>query len=177
MKTLIAIFFITGLTVSSWQFKSDASSSSIKVLGTSNVHDWESAVTEFTAQGTVADNVINGLKVSVPVKALSSGKSIMDEKSFEALKGSQYPTITFAADQLKISGTKITGSGKLTMAGVTKAITIEAESKSAVAAGVTVKGQVAVDMTQFGIEPPTAMFGSLKTSEKVTIEFQIILNK
>ena len=40
-----------------------------------------------------------------------------------------------------------------------------------------VLGQVQIDMTDFGITPPTAMMGMLKTDPKVKIKFETLLAK
>ena len=40
-----------------------------------------------------------------------------------------------------------------------------------------VLGQVQIDMTDFGITPPTAMMGVLKTDPKVNIRFETTLAK
>ena len=41
---------------------------------------------------------------------------------------------------------------------------------------VQVTGSVSMKMSEFGIEPPTAMFGTLTTGDEVTIEFNFLLN-
>jgi hypothetical protein len=38
-----------------------------------------------------------------------------------------------------------------------------------------VKGQLPILMTDYGIKPPTAMLGMLKTDPKVTVSFETIL--
>jgi hypothetical protein len=42
-------------------------------------------------------------------------------------------------------------------------------------AGLTVKGEVPLLMTDFGIAPPKAMLGMLKTDPKVTVTFETVL--
>jgi hypothetical protein len=38
-----------------------------------------------------------------------------------------------------------------------------------------VKGQLPILMTDYGIKPPTAMLGMLKTDPKVTVSFETVL--
>lgn len=178
MKTLTAIILILGLTTGQqWDFKTTPSSlNTIQVLGTSTVHDWESNVGDFTVAGTVNDDQITGLKVTVAAKSIKSGKSIMDDKTYEALKADQYANIQFSAKSLKVANGKINGEGTLTLVGVTKPVTISATSV-AQDKGFKISGTTELNMSDFGIEPPTAMFGSLKTGDAVTIKYELILNK
>lgn len=178
MKSLITLLFALGLsTGQQWDFKTRPSSeNTLKVLGTSTVHDWKSDVEEFTVTGTINDDEITGLEVSVVTKSITSGKSIMDDKTYEALKAERFATIQFKAQSLKVVNGKVNGGGDLTIAGVTKPITLSATSV-AQAEGFKISGSTAFKMSDFGINPPTAMFGSLKTADDVSIEFDMILSK
>lgn len=164
-----------GLTSQQLDFKvTPSADNTIQILGTSNLHDWETNAGKFTVAGTVNNGEINNLAVTVETKSIDSGKSIMNDKTYEALKGDEFATITFKAASLKIVNGKIEGQGNLTLAGVTKPIKLTATSV-AQAKGYKISGTAAVDMTQFGIEPPTAMFGSLTTGNQVTIKYDLIL--
>jgi hypothetical protein len=37
------------------------------------------------------------------------------------------------------------------------------------------EGSKTINMTEFGMVPPTAMFGSLKTGEEITVNFKVTL--
>lgn len=39
-----------------------------------------------------------------------------------------------------------------------------------------VKGDYRIDMTQYGVDPPTAMFGTLKTGKDVLVSFSFELS-
>lgn len=178
MKTLITTLIVLGfMTSGQWQFKADNSQSTITVFGTSSVHDWESQVKTFTVSGQMAEKAVTNLKVEVTTKSITSGKSIMDDKTYEALKADKFAKITFTAAELAINGKQITGTGKLQLVGVTKDLPLKGEVISQTDSQAKVKGSVEVNMKDFGIDPPTAMFGTLETGEKVTIQYELILNK
>jgi polyisoprenoid-binding protein YceI len=62
----------------------------------------------------------------------------------------------------------------LKIAGVAREVTLDitTERKDAT---LCVRGQVQLLMTDFGIKPPVAMLGMLKTDPKVTVTFETVL--
>ena len=66
------------------------------------------------------------------------------------------------------------GIGMLEIAGVEREVALDLTTQRK-DAGLTVKGQVDILMTDFGITPPKAMLGMLKTDPKVTITFETVL--
>ncbi len=177
MKFLLTLLLISGLTAGQWEFKTVPSQSTMTILGTSSLHDWESKVGDFAVSGTMGENLITNLKVEVNVKSIKSGKSIMDDKTYDALKSEKFPTVYFTAESLALSGSKAEGLGVLTLAGVSRTISLEAQTTTKGAGTVQVNGEVSIKMSEYGIDPPTAMFGSLTTGDQVTIQYQLLLNK
>ena len=124
---------------------------------------------------------INHLTFSVEVEQLKSGKSGMDNNTFKALNSKTYKTINFKL----VSVTKISEKsennftietqGDLTISGVTKRInqtfTVKIIGKKAVFSGKT-----KIDMTVFGVKPPTALMGTIKTGKDVTVDFKVTYN-
>ena len=71
------------------------------VSGTSSLHEWTSEIREVNFSGdlTINNNVLEGIQnltVEVPVKSIVSSKgSIMDNKTYDALKSNTDPKIIF----------------------------------------------------------------------------------
>ncbi|MEP0365833.1 MAG: YceI family protein [Cyclobacteriaceae bacterium] len=153
------------------------SDSQVTIFGTSSLHDWEEDVKDFTVQGTWKDNLISNLELKMKTASIESGKSIMDDKTHEALKADKYPWITFSASELTIEGTDVSGDGQLTIAGKSQPIKVKSVVKEKGTDYLIVTGSEKINMKNYGIEPPTAMFGSLLTGELVTIsyEFKLII--
>lgn len=160
--------------------------SKLKVLGTSNLHDWEIDAKAMSGKSTMtidAGNLkaIKSLDFAVEVEQLKSGKSGMDNNTFKALNSKTYKTINYKL----VSVTKITElsdgnftvetQGDLTISGVTKrinqAFTVKIIGKKAIFSGKT-----KIDMTAFGVKPPTALMGTIKTGKDVTIDFKVTYN-
>lgn len=155
--------------------------SSIKVLGTSTVHDWHENVNEFSS--SLKLDVTDGFKITfletkVLAESLDSGKSLMDKLTYKALKSEKHPIILFTATQQE-KVTKLTNGvysvllkGNLSIAGVEKETTLLLEATQH-QSEVILKGNKKIKMTDYEMKPPTAMLGTIKTGDEVTIEFTI----
>ena len=160
----------------------------ISISGTSSLHDWTSKTTELTASGDLTvdnGNLVDvpALKVKIPVTSISSEKGkIMDNKTYKALLSDEYPNITFNLQELQsidTNGNEMTlkVSGQLTIAGKAKAIQLTAKAKADGKGGFQFTGSKALKMTDFGIDPPTALLGTLKTGDDITVAYKISLAK
>lgn len=160
--------------------------SNLKVLGTSNLHDWEINAKAMSGKASLAIEAndlkaIKNLDFSVEVEQLKSGKSGMDNNTFKALNSKTYKTINFKL----VSVTKISEKsennftietqGDLTISGVTKRINqtfaVKLVGKKAIFSGKT-----KIDMTVYGVKPPTALMGTIKTGKDVTVDYKVTYN-
>jgi len=176
MKAIITTVLLWGLIAGQGTFEANTSKSEFLVKGTSTVHDWESVINEYTVKGALNGQTINNLQVTVVSNSIKSGKSIMDDKTYDALEAKEYPNIIFKASQLTIKDGKISGKGTLSLVGQDKEVPFTATTKELQDGLLQVSGQVSLVMSQYGIEPPTAMFGTLETGDEVTIEYNFYLN-
>jgi polyisoprenoid-binding protein YceI len=64
--------------------------------------------------------------------------------------------------------------GMLQIGGVEREVTLALKTAEA-GANLSVKGELALLMTDYGITPPKAMLGMLKTDPKVTVTFELVL--
>lgn len=187
-KMAFLVIFISIFTTSNLvaqQFKLDNSKSNLSVFGTSSLHDWEEVAEEQSGSiqlVTEGGLTIANLDVSVVAESLKSGKSGMDKNTYKALKTNKYKSITFnlvtskKVIDLGNSMYQVTVSGKLSVAGTTK--TTDLSFKMKVSGNtVTLEGEKTFNMTDYGIEPPTALFGTITTGDEITIKFKTILTK
>ncbi len=176
MKTLLISLLFSGIIVGD-AIDVIPEKSKVVVLGTSSLHDWESVVESYTINGNIEATQITNLEALFNVESIKSGKSIMDSKAQDALEAEKYPNIIFKAAKLNIAGGKVTGQGTLTIAGKSKPMQFVATSKQNSNGDMMVKGSTKIKMTEFDIEPPTAMFGTLTTGDEVTVDYEILLNQ
>jgi polyisoprenoid-binding protein YceI len=156
--------------------------SSVRIEGSSNVHDWHAVSTQLTANITVAAPVAAGAKVesvtlTLPVTSLKSGKGGLDKNMYKAMNAERNPTITFVMKTYdavaKDSGFAATISGMLTVNGVEKPITALATMTADARGVMKAVGTTTFRMTDFGIKPVTALLGTIRTADLVTIRFEL----
>jgi polyisoprenoid-binding protein YceI len=122
-----------------------------------------------------APGAIDAFEIAIPVTTLSSPREGLDKNMYKALKAEQFSDITFSLSRIERGAAPgaFRGIGKLSIAGVEKEVTLDlAIQKSA--STLTVKGGLALLMTDYGIKPPKAMLGMLTTDPKVTIAFETV---
>lgn len=162
--------------------------STMTVAGTSNLHDWTTSVTELKGSGVfVLDGnslqEINSLDVSIPVNSMKSSKgSVMDGKTYNALKYKQFSLISFKIAQVggiekTTTGFKVKTTGNLTVAGVKKSINLTVDGKVLSDGSLNFKGSKTLQMTDFGVDPPTALMGAMTVGNGVTVTFDVTLAK
>lgn len=161
-------------------FTIDKSSSSVIITGTSSLHDWESNVESFDSQLIPTINEegaligIESLSFSADVESIKSGKGIMDGKTHSALKEKKHPQITFKLIEItSIDENSLVANGTLTIAGKDRKVELTAAYSIQSNGEIKVNGSKSILMSDFGIKPPKAMLGSLKTGDEVTIQFDV----
>ncbi len=178
---IIIIFQFLGFNTQN-VYNVEPDKASMTVSGTSSLHDWESTVEDFshTASITVEGNKlskINQLEFTVIVKSIKSGKGGMDKKTYEALREADYPTISYILiSAIPKSGNIVSSTGELTIAGKKRQIDMEVNYE--IYPGIIeFRGELTLKMSDYEISPPTALMGTIKTGDEVTIRFSIPFQK
>lgn len=185
MKKLIILLltlpWLTGLNAQT-AYQLDNSASTMTVFGTSTLHDWESDVEEIsgTAKLVTEGNLlkeVSDLSIIIKVNSIKSGKSGMDKNTYSALNEKDFPNITYELQSLgSITATDVSTMGKLTISGTT--LTKELISQYVIdGEALSFNGAITFNMTEFNIDPPTALMGTIKTGDEVTISYDVIFNK
>jgi polyisoprenoid-binding protein YceI len=124
----------------------------------------------------IKPGTIEAFEIAIPATSLSSPKAGLDKNMWKALKTDQFDTITFALKRLEpgAAPNALKGVGTLRIAGVERevALSLTTERREGV---LVVKGSLPLLMTDYGIKPPVAMLGMLKTDPKVTVSFETVL--
>lgn len=173
IKSILSSVAIVGfLSISQFAFSQNINqkSTNIVVNGTSTMHDWTMDSKTSTFTGTISGNAITNVKFSTPVKSLASTKGkMMDNKAHKALNAEKAPNISFTATSMNIGKSNVTG--KLTIAGVTKTVTMPVN--------ITKKGNdyvidatETVKMSDYGMERPGAL--GMKAGDEVTVKISVV---
>jgi len=170
------------------QVKYHASNIKIAVAGTSTLHDWD-MVTE-KANCDIAFNFdgnnltgLSALAFSVKSESLKSDHKGMDKNAYKALNTEKYPEISFASSfaNVRSNGPNsyvISAKGKLTISGVSKEVWLAGVSTvNPTDMSIQTSGSAKVKMSEYNVEPPSFMFGAMKTGDDVTVKFSVTLKK
>jgi polyisoprenoid-binding protein YceI len=183
--------YVAGLTAGA-QAPVAVGSARVTINGTSNIHAYTASTTtvnvtraQFAAASAGPDFWANVLKpeaveafeITIPAATLTSPRDGLDKNMHKALLVKEHQDITFRLLRVEPrAGTPegLRAIGVLKVAGVERevALDISAERKGST---LSVQGQVQLLMTDFGIKPPVAMLGMLKTDPKVTVAFEVVL--
>ncbi|UCS93023.1 YceI family protein [Echinicola marina] len=175
---LSALFVVLGFQLKAQGNYSLSGSQVFTVEGTSTIHDWE-MVSKEGVKGNM-DVTINGseitsissLKIILPVESLKSGKSSMDKNAYECLNQKKNPNILYelvSVDQ--ISADKIKAKGKMTIAGQSKDVIMEVNYKLNNGT-VVFEGNQDITFSEYKLDPPTAMFNTIKTGNELKLTFK-----
>ena len=163
--------------------------SKLWIEGTSNLHGWSCKAEKFEAAieldaaaiaelATATPKVLHRVEVKVPVKSLKCGHGGMDDNLYKALKADETPEIsyilaTFDAAAGEGDGFTLKTNGTLAIAGRENKLTMDVVATRLPDGTVKATGMVAIKMTDYGIKPPTAIFGTLRTGDEVKVNFAL----
>ena len=159
-----------------------APTSAVWVEGTSNVHDWKATTSTLNAKIEIATPVSAGATVeavtlSIPVTTLKSGKGGLDKNMYKAMKAEQHPDILYRLTAFRSAPENgayaAVVTGMLTINGVEKEVVMNA-TMSGEATALQAVGSVKLRMTDFGIKPVTALLGTIRTADEVTVKFELV---
>jgi hypothetical protein len=164
------------------------SSARVALEGTSNIHAYTASTTAVRLTAVEIQGVPPGdlldyllqpgavgvLEITIPAATLTSPRDGIDKNMHKALKVQEHPDIRFRLRALEPAGAGYRGLGSLTIAGVEKevALNLQVERRGAALA---VNGSTELLMTDYGIAPPKAMLGMLRTNPRVQIRLDLML--
>lgn len=178
----LILFVLASNLVQAQQLSLANSESTLTVLGTSNIHDWHLDAKNQSGSIIFKDLqscLIEAITLNVEAESLESGKSGMDKNTFKALNTDDYKTISFQLVEVisltdkgnDVYESKV--SGDLSISGTTKRIELNLNI-NVLESSVKLTGEKIIKMTDFGVEPPKALFGTITTGDQLTIKFSTV---
>lgn len=159
------------------------------VGGTSSVRGWECRATTFAmtvesvpnAAATVlgGEKAVVAAELTAPVDKLECGNGQMNGHMRKALKWETQPQIAFRMTSYELTRSNdslvVAIAGTLTLGGTEKPVELLALASATPDGALRVAGNYSLKMTEFGLKPPTLMFGTMKVHDLVKVGFDVLL--
>jgi len=182
MLVFFGIFIDTGCFAQAQTFTAIEDSVSVIVTGESTLHDWTvtvSGITNYPAELTLTPaegEVIDAFSIQIGVVSMDGGRgSAMNEKIHTALESTSFPSIIYTQSgtatikQNDNSSFTIVSNGILNVAGASRNVSIEVIV--IVNDGfLKLSAHQELKMSDFGIDPPSAMFGQIQTKDDIAVD-------
>jgi hypothetical protein len=181
----------------STKFEAMPFQSSVRVDGTSNVHDWHVKGIEIGGQITFKADVPPGATVkqvreaiiakpsaaadvTIRVKSLESGKKDMDKKMYGAMNADSIPTIQYQLKELALMEDAradqevfdVWTSGTLTINNVARELKMPMRLTVVDGKHLRISGETAMKMTDYKVKPPTALLGAIRAGDQIKVRFE-----
>ncbi|MRX39615.1 YceI family protein [Flavobacterium sp. LC2016-23] len=177
---IVAFLGITSFVSAQKSYTLNAKSA-FSVSGTSTLHDWEmkSGSGTGTAGFTITNSKltdIGSLSVTLLAESIKSDKKSMDKVAYKTLKTDKNKNITYtlkSAEKVNENTWELTGT--YTIAGVSKILKTTVKT-TITKEGVNLQGSNKITFTDFGMKSPTALLGTIKTGQDLTLKFNLNFN-
>ena len=200
LKSFVLFFTLVAATLWAGQVYSQQLSyfpseeSKLWIEGRSNVNEFECEANKYSGEATIYDEQeedsafvqsVQGrvsLQVDIRVDGFECGKNKMNRDLRDALKSDNFPEITFLFDSAELIEMPkhpndpflVDVKGSLTVAGETRDIHFETRAYYLDVDKVRAIGNTTIRMSDFNVEPPTALLGLIKADDELTVKFDLI---
>lgn len=161
-------------------------SSKLRINGTSNVNDFECIYEDEIETDTLTHSIqiqdtsiaVQGDDISLRVNSFNCGKRGINRDFRKTMKSDVYPNIDIELLSIVSPyGIPTLANVATTLGGVTKEYTIELYDYQIENGVAIVSGTNRINMSDFGINPPTALFGLVKVRDEIEIEFSLTVKQ
>ena len=165
-----------------------APESKLWIEGGSNLHGWSCKASSIDAMIDVDEaflksnspTLLKKVQVKVPVRNLKCGHGGMDNNLYKALKADDAPDISYILGTFDVvpgasDAFTVKSVGTLKIAGSEKTVNMDVTASKQPDGSLRAEGELPLLMTDFGVKPPTAMLGTLRTDNKVTVKFTLLV--
>jgi len=161
--------------------------SRLYLQGTTNVNTFKCdcedqfAAQEIEVERNDAVSKFRNARLSMTTRKFNCKNAKMDRDMHKALKAEKFPKMSIDLmetrhnpDHLKRTDWfDVDAKVQITITGVTKEKRIKAQARKIGQNQFSLKGAETIHMTEFGIDPPEAMFGLIKVDDPITFHFDL----
>jgi polyisoprenoid-binding protein YceI len=128
--------------------------------------------------GEQLKTLITDAQLEIPAKGLDCGDATMNQHMYDALKAEEHKQIRFRITGLELGAAgpdsvPVKLKGELTLSGRTLPLSVSATATATATGGVRLHGAHLLRMTDWGVNPPSLFFGTMKVRDSVVIRFDI----
>ena len=157
--------------------------------GSSNVRDWRCDATSLDASIDIdraaeqaGETRVRRVQVRVPTYSLTCGRSQMDHIMYKALHVEDEPDCreivgrfdVVADDEMRDA---LVMQGTLRVAGRERVVRVPVQLEELPDGTMRARGSLPILMTDYGISPPTALFGVLRTENRIVVKFDLLVDR
>ena len=184
---LILPFYIQAQLVMNYQIMAN---SKLYLTGKSNVNKFSCdciesfPLADFQISQNSNSNLIyfSNTKIDIPTSKLDCGNKKMNKDLKKTLLSDQYPNInielcevSIPSDELENDWNEVTANTYMVLAGNRKAVQMKIKSIKSSPNQYRLKCTQVVRLTDFDIDPPTALLGLVKVKDEISIHFDLIV--
>ncbi|MDR9418582.1 hypothetical protein [Gracilimonas sp.] len=163
--------------------------SKLSIKGKSNVNEFQCQSEHELHQDSLnyfyrvsGDTVlVDGVQLNLQIDQFDCGKRAINKDFRSTLKYEEYPFIEIILNELVVSDSTslIPKEAKITIriAGEERHYTVTLNTFSSREESFTVGGNKILRMTDFGLEPPSPMFGLIKVQDELDIQFDLVIRR
>lgn len=129
--------------------------------------------------------VFDNAQLDIRTKDIDCGNRNMNKDLHQTLRADEYPSIGIIIEEaslkkgLKLIGgpdwRQLTSRALLTVAGTTRTVQLEVKARKTGPEAYRFISRYTIKMTDFNIDPPTAMLGLVKVNDQIEINFDLAI--
>jgi polyisoprenoid-binding protein YceI len=184
---IIATLFLSQNIFGQDSYKLDKIESSLSITGTSTLHDWHMNANEYSCLVQVKSQnessfILSEIEFSCESRSIKSDNSIMDGKAHDAINADKWKIISFKSNginSISINENKIEGimKGILQISGTEQEVNLPFTGELAKDGKIKLKGGVKIKLTDYKVEPPKALMGTIKTGNDIEVHYEFKFSK
>jgi polyisoprenoid-binding protein YceI len=184
----VIVFTLISVQYSHAETSLRATEVSVRVTGTSTMHDWEmvsdkaDSEVQFILNDQGQPERMESVVLRLSKTSLRSERAGLASRAHDAMKADKHPEIIFVTNgsgSVEKNGDSynITTSGDLTIAGVTRQVSVEAICVNGDEDKLICTGSSELKMSDFNVDPPSMALGAFRTGDEITIEYRVAYTK
>ncbi len=162
----------------------------MRIIGSTNLGGWQTKATALDLDLRFSDpdqvDLVKGslseLELRVPISEIKSDTPGAERSMYRALKARAHPEIIFrldvergGAEEIMDNRFNLASVGTLSIAGVARTVDLIVYGRQTKDGKILLQGRKKMLMSDFSIDPPSALFGLVRTRDEIVVVFTLHL--